>query len=172
LDGIICYIGIGSNLGDALNYCKKAVEYIAGIRDVALTAVSSYYKTEPVGMEAQNDFINAVAEIKTRLQAHELLSALQNIENSMGRIRESRGGPRNIDLDLLFYGQSVIRDETMIVPHPEIHRRRFVLEPLCEIASYFVHPSFGVSVRGLRDRLTDNKKVERLTENNGQGVAH
>ncbi len=170
--GIICYIGIGSNLGDCLKNCKTAVECISRLREVELTAVSSYYKTEPVGVEAQNDFINAVAEIKTSLQAGELLTALQNIENSMGRIRESKGGPRNIDLDLLFYGQNVLQDGTMIVPHPEIHKRRFVLEPLCEIASYLIHPSFGVSVRGLRDRLTDDKKVERLTENNGQDVAH
>jgi 7,8-dihydro-6-hydroxymethylpterin-pyrophosphokinase len=74
------------------------------------------------------------------------------------------GGPRIIDLDLLFYGQEVIKDTDLIVPHPEIQKRRFVLEPMCEIASYFIHPAFGVSMRGLKDRLSDNKIVEMIKE--------
>jgi 2-amino-4-hydroxy-6-hydroxymethyldihydropteridine diphosphokinase len=164
LDGIICYIGIGSNLGDSLKNCKNAVKNISRIKGIELTAVSSFYKTEPVGMENQNYFTNAVAEIRTEHCAQDLLHALQNIENEMGRERGVKGGPRIIDLDLLFYGQNVISQPGLIVPHPEIQKRRFVLEPLCEIASYFIHPSFGVSVRGLKDRLSDNKIVEMIKE--------
>jgi 2-amino-4-hydroxy-6-hydroxymethyldihydropteridine pyrophosphokinase len=82
----------------------------------------------------------------------------------MGRKRETKGGPRIIDLDLLFYGQDVIRETDLVVPHPEIHKRRFALEPLYEIASYFIHPVFGVSIRGLKDRLTDTKIVEMIKE--------
>ena len=162
MNGIICYIGIGSNLGNALKNCQHAVESLSLAKGIEITSVSSFYKTEPVGIENQNLFINAVVEIKTALSARNLFQNLQNIEKDMGRKREVKGGPRIIDLDLLFYGQEIIHDADLIVPHPEIHRRRFVLEPLCEIASYFIHPAFGVSMRGLKDRLNDNKIVENL----------
>jgi 2-amino-4-hydroxy-6-hydroxymethyldihydropteridine diphosphokinase len=109
-------------------------------------------------------FINAVIEIKTALSARNLFQNLQNIEKDLGRKREAKGGPRIIDLDLLFYGQEIIQDADLIVPHPEIQKRRFVLEPLCEIASYFIHPAFGFSIRGLKDRLSDNKMVEMIKE--------
>jgi 2-amino-4-hydroxy-6-hydroxymethyldihydropteridine diphosphokinase len=164
LNGIICYIGIGSNLGNALKNCRHAVESLSLTTGVEITRFSPFYKTEPVGIENQNLFINAVVEIKTALSARNLFQALQNIEKGMGRKRELKGGPRVIDLDLLFYGQAVIQDADLIVPHPEIQKRRFVLEPLCEIASYFIHPAFGVSIRGLKDRLSDNKMVEMIKE--------
>jgi 2-amino-4-hydroxy-6-hydroxymethyldihydropteridine diphosphokinase len=160
LDGVICYIGIGSNLGDSLKNCKNAVEILSRGKGIELKTVSSFYKTEPVGIENQNYFINAVVEIKTDLSALNLMHEVQNIENDMGRERRVKGGPRIIDLDLLFYGQNVVNDHNLIIPHPEIHKRRFVLEPLCEIAPYFIHPSFGISIRGLNDRLSDNKIVE------------
>ncbi|MFA5321430.1 MAG: 2-amino-4-hydroxy-6-hydroxymethyldihydropteridine diphosphokinase [Smithella sp.] len=164
MDGIICYIGIGSNLGNSLKNCQDAIEKISLTKGIDLKADSSFYKTEPVGIEAQDYFINAVVEIKTTLSPQALLQELQNIENSMGRKREVKGGPRIIDLDLLFYGQNVVNEKSLIIPHPEIHKRRFVLEPLCEIASYFIHPSFGISIRGMKDRLCDNKVVEKIKE--------
>lgn len=162
MDGIIGYIGIGSNLGNSLENCRKAIDIISRTKGIELQTVSSFYRTEPVGIENQNYFINAVAEIRTVLGARDLLQALQNIENEMGRERGIKGGPRIIDLDIIFYGQIVISEHNLIVPHPEMHKRRFVLEPLGEIASYFIHPSFGVSVRGLKDRLSDNKIVEKV----------
>jgi 2-amino-4-hydroxy-6-hydroxymethyldihydropteridine diphosphokinase len=140
------------------------MESLSEIKGILITRASSFYKTEPVGIENQNYFINAVVEITTTLCARNLLQALQNIEKSMGRMREVKGGPRIIDLDLLFYGQDVIREADLIAPHPEIQKRRFVLEPLNEIASYFIHPAFGVSIRGLKDRLNDNKIVEMIKE--------
>ena len=164
MNGIICYIGIGSNLGNALKNCQHAVENLSRAKGIEITRVSSFYKTEPVGIENQNMFINAVVEIRTVLSARNLFRALQSIEKDMGRDREVKGGPRIIDLDLLFYGQEVIQDADLIVPHPEIQRRRFVLEPICEIASYLIHPDFGVSMRGLKDRLSDNKMVEMIKE--------
>jgi 2-amino-4-hydroxy-6-hydroxymethyldihydropteridine diphosphokinase len=164
LDGIICYIGIGSNLGNSLKNCQHAIEILSRAKGIELTTISSFYKTEPVGIENQDYFINAVIEIKTELSPRTLLQTLQNIENDMGRLRDVKGGPRIIDLDVLFYGQNEISERDLIIPHPEIHRRRFVLEPLCEIASYFIHPSFGVSIRGLKDRLSDNKIVEIIEE--------
>ena len=164
MNGIICYIGIGSNLGNALQNCKCAIESLSQIEGILITRASSFYKTEPVGIENQNYFINAVVEITTTLSARDLLQALRKVEKDMGRKRETKGGPRIIDLDLLFYGQDVIRETDLVVPHPEIHKRRFALEPLYEIASYFIHPVFGVSIRGLKDRLTDTKIVEMIKE--------
>jgi 2-amino-4-hydroxy-6-hydroxymethyldihydropteridine diphosphokinase len=175
LEGIISYIGIGSNLGDPFLNCKEAVEKLSRADEIHLEKVSSFYRTEPVmvydqpvdeysieNIENRYWFINAVAEIRTRLQPRDLLGVLQNIENKMGRKRTFKGAPRIIDLDLLFYGQDVINQEGLVVPHPEISKRRFVLEPLQEIASFYIHPVFGVSVRGLKDRLNDKKSVEIL----------
>ena len=162
MTGTICYIGIGSNLGDALQNCKDAIESISRVNEIELIRNSSFYKTQPVGIESQNWFVNTVAEIKTMLFAHDLLFVLQTVENAMGRKKKTKGGPRIIDLDLLFYGQDIIDEVDLTVPHPGIHKRRFVLEPLGEIASYFIHPVFGVSVRGLKDRLQDQKIVELL----------
>ena len=164
MNGIICYIGIGSNLGDALKNCRHAVESLSLVKGIEITRASSFYKTEPVGIENQNLFINAVVEIKTVLSARNLFQTLQNIEKDMGREMEVKGGPRIIDLDLLFYGQEMIQDHDLIIPHPEISKRRFVLEPICEIASYFIHPAFGISMRGLKERLSDNKMVEMIRD--------
>ena len=142
--------------------CKEAVERISRVEEIQLMDVSSFYSSEPVGIENQNWFVNAVIEIRTTLAARDMLHVMQNIENAMGRKREIKGGPRVIDLDLLFYGQDVIDEADLTVPHPELHKRRFVLEPLNEIASFFIHPAFGVSVRGLKDRLNDEKVVKLL----------
>ena len=173
LEGTLAYIGIGANLDDPPAQCRQAVERLSGVSGITLERVSSFYRTEPVipesagrkqrgELEKQNWFVNAAAEIRTVLSPRDLLKELQHIENSMGRIRTIKGGPRIIDLDLLLYGQEIYEEEGLTVPHPEMHRRLFVLEPLCEIASYLIHPAFGVSMRGLKDRLDDNKTVERI----------
>ncbi|HPD57384.1 MAG TPA: 2-amino-4-hydroxy-6-hydroxymethyldihydropteridine diphosphokinase [Smithellaceae bacterium] len=159
---IICHIGIGSNIGDALQNCQRAVEEICHIETVSLIAHSSFYRTEPIGDIDQDYFVNAAVEIATTLQARELLKALEAVERKMGRVRMLKGGPRIIDLDILFYGQAVINEGDLVIPHPELHRRRFVLAPLCEIASYVIHPVYGVSVRGLLDRLEDDKSVTKI----------
>ena len=163
MTGIICYIGIGSNLGNPVQNCQDALEKVSHIQGVQLVKTSSLYLTEPVDVNTdkhQDWFINAVAEVKTNLRARELLIKLQGIETEMGRKREIKGESRVIDLDLLFYGQDIINKDDLKVPHPEIYRRRFVLEPLSEIASFYIHPAFGVSIRGLKDRLNDEKIVK------------
>ncbi len=171
LNGVISYIGIGSNLGDSLANCKEAVARLSSLPKTILERVSSFYKTEPVTdfpadeaarevLKNQSWFTNAVAEIRTRLSPSDLLRELQDIESVMGRARTFAGAPRVIDLDLLLYGQEIIHEKDLVVPHPFMHKRRFVLEPLCEIASYAIHPLFGVSMRGLKGRLEDQKKVE------------
>lgn len=169
--GILAYIGIGSNLSNPLQQCKESVQKLSCVSGITLERISSFYKTEPViltsdpgddieELENQKWFINAVAEIRTTLLPRDLLLALQDIERTMGRVRKFKGSPRMIDLDLLLYGQEIIREDDLIVPHPEMHKRRFVLEPLSEIASYLIHPAFGVSMRGLKERLDDQKIVE------------
>jgi 2-amino-4-hydroxy-6-hydroxymethyldihydropteridine diphosphokinase len=164
LDGIISFVGIGSNLENPVARCNDAVKLISDIRDSILLRRSSFYRTEPVGFREQDWFINAVVEIKTVLTAQQLMIELQKIEILIGRLREVKWGPRIIDLDILLYGQEVIREDLLIVPHPELHKRRFALAPLYEIAPYAIHPAFGVSVAGLMTRLEDGNKVELIKE--------
>ncbi len=160
---VIAYLGIGSNLGHPVMQCRRAVERISAL-DIAVLRKSSLYQTEPVGYLEQDWFVNAAVEIRTTLRPRSLLDALQELEKSLGRVRTVKGGPRSIDIDILLYDREIIDEEGLSIPHPELHRRRFVLVPLAEIASYVIHPVFGISVRGLLDRLEDTKKVIRLEE--------
>ncbi|HOW57255.1 MAG TPA: 2-amino-4-hydroxy-6-hydroxymethyldihydropteridine diphosphokinase [Smithellaceae bacterium] len=159
----VCYISIGSNQGDGRQNCRNALTLLDKVPGVNVLTISPCYRTEPVGITEQDWFINAVVELKTSLSARALLREMLNIENIMGRIRELKGGPRIIDLDILLYGQEVIAEDDLIVPHPEMHNRRFVLEPLNQIASFAIHPAFGISIRGLLERLSDNRIVEKIT---------
>lgn len=156
---VISYIGIGSNTGDPVRNCLEALDRLRDCERISVLRRSSLYRTEPVGRRDQPWFINAVAEIRTALDARALLGVLQTIEEQMGRVRAIKGGPRVIDLDLLLYGERVIRDSTLSVPHPEMHKRRFVLVPMNEIASFVVHPLYGVSMKGLLERLGDESAV-------------
>ena len=160
VNGVIAFIGIGANMGRSAETCRTAVGLLAEIPEVRLLRSSSLYRTEPVGPQEQEWFINAVAEIRTGLPPGLLLKALKEIERRLGRTEGVKWGPRVIDLDILLYGQEVIREGELVIPHPELHRRRFVLVPLCELASYAIHPAFGVSVRGLLDRLSDPARVD------------
>lgn len=167
MEGILTYIGIGANVGNPLRQCEESIRMLASSPGIALQRVSSFYKTEPVidseehreDLDNQEWFLNAVAEIRTTISPRALLETLRNIEEQLGRTREFKGAPRIIDLDLLLYGQEVIAEGDLIVPHPRMHKRRFVLEPLCEMASYVIHPAFGISMRGLKERLDDRKAV-------------
>ncbi|MDP2839300.1 MAG: 2-amino-4-hydroxy-6-hydroxymethyldihydropteridine diphosphokinase, partial [Syntrophales bacterium] len=152
--------GIGANLGDPAAQCRDAVRRVGATPGVCVLRCSSLYRTAPVGPTEQGWFINAVSEVRTDLSPAKLFEALKAIERQMGRTDGPRWGPRVIDLDILLYGQEVIDREGLKIPHPEMHRRRFVLAPLCELASYAIHPAFGVSARGLLDRLTDPGVVE------------
>jgi 2-amino-4-hydroxy-6-hydroxymethyldihydropteridine diphosphokinase len=159
---VVCFIGLGSNIADPVSNCLESVDRIAAFSRSKVLKRSSLYWTEPVGMTEQEWFVNAVVEIETKYRASTLLEILQKIEDDMGRVRNERWGPRIIDLDILLYGQEIISEGDLIVPHPELHKRRFVLVPLCEIASYVIHPSYGVSMKGLLDRLDDTNAVELI----------
>lgn len=160
--GTIFFVGVGSNLGDPLVQCREALKRMDATPGLKLLRASSFYRTEPVGFREQPWFVNAVAEFRTVRPAVDLLKALQAIEQAMGREKERRGGPRVIDLDLLLYGQDVVQQPDVTVPHPQMHRRRFVLIPFHEIAPYVIHPAFGISIRGLLDRLQDDSVVEPI----------
>lgn len=138
------YIGLGSNLGDREAMIRIAIDDLARMPGTRVLRASSLYDTEPVGDEDQPKFLNAVAEIDTELTARQLLWNMLLIEKRLGRVRTHRYGPRTIDLDLLMYGHLVIDEADLVVPHPEMTKRSFVLVPLLEIEPHATHPVTGV----------------------------
>ena len=128
-----CYIGIGSNLGDRRKNIEDAVLKLRENRDIKVSKVSKVYETEPVGGLPQPRYLNGAVEIETDLDPKQLLVAIQNIENSLGRERTIKNGPRTIDLDILTYGDRKIDEPDLKVPHPKMHKREFVLRPLRDL---------------------------------------
>lgn len=157
------YIGFGSNIGDRLKHLQNAIHALSKTEGINLQKISSVYKTDPIGYEAQGQFLNGVAAIQTNLSPLFLLHTLKNIETAVGRQRRLRWGPREIDLDLLIYGNLCVQTEKLVIPHPEMHLRRFVLVPLAEIAPNLVHPIFQESIQTLLERLEDDKSVIQIT---------
>ncbi|MCY4570398.1 MAG: 2-amino-4-hydroxy-6-hydroxymethyldihydropteridine diphosphokinase [Candidatus Poribacteria bacterium] len=153
------YIGFGSNIGDRLVHIQNAIHALSKTEGITLQKISSIYTTDPVGYEAQAQFLNGVAAIQTSLSPLALLHTLKDIETAIGRKHRIRWGPREIDLDILIYGDLCVQTEKLVVPHPEIHLRGFVLVPLAEIAPDLVHPVFQVSIQTLLNRLEDSKSV-------------
>lgn len=146
----IAYISIGSNVGDALGNCRQALERLAADGAVRVAARSRVYRTEPVDYTAQEWFINLVVRVETGLSPAGLLERLQAIEGQLGRSRPAvRFGPRVIDLDILLYDALVQEGPALSLPHPRMHRRRFVLQPLCDIDPDLIHPALGQTVRAL-----------------------
>jgi 2-amino-4-hydroxy-6-hydroxymethyldihydropteridine diphosphokinase len=143
------FVGIGSNLGDREAYVRQALELLAVERGIELEEVSEIRETDPVGVVDQPRFLNAAARLTTELEPRALLDRLLAIEHSLGRVRTAeRYGPRTIDLDLLLYGDRVIDEPGLSVPHPRLAERRFVLEPLAELDPTLVVPGRG-SVQSL-----------------------
>ncbi len=158
------YIGFGSNIGDRLKHIQNAIHILSKMEEITLQKISSIYKTDPVGYEAQAQFLNGAAAIQTSLSPLSLLHTLKNIETTVGRQHRIRWGPREIDLDLLIYGDLCLQTEKLVVPHPEMHLRRFVLAPLAEIAPDVVHPVFQKTIQTLLERLEDDKSVLKKEE--------
>lgn len=146
---VIAYIGLGSNIGDREYQLNRALELLKSAEKVEVTTVSSFYNTAPVGYEQQPDFLNAVVEIMTTLSADDLLELCSKIEKELKRERIIRWGPRTIDLDILLFGNSVINEKDLVIPHPRMHERKFVMEPLNEIAPFVMHPVFNKSISEL-----------------------
>ena len=159
----VAYIGFGSNIGDRLKHIQNAIHALSKTEEITLQGVSSVYKTDPVGYEAQGQFLNGVAAIQTNLSPLSLLHTLKDIEIAIGRQHRIRWGPREIDLDLLIYGDLCLQTEKLVVPHPEMHLRRFVLAPLAEIAPDLVHPVFQETIQTLLEGFEDDKSVTRTS---------
>ncbi|MFB3916778.1 MAG: 2-amino-4-hydroxy-6-hydroxymethyldihydropteridine diphosphokinase [Terriglobales bacterium] len=147
----IVYLSLGSNLGDRAANLDAAIERLRQLGDVV--AVSSYYETEPVELAAQPWFLNCAVALETELMPKQLLSRVLVLEQQMGRRRTQPKGPRIIDVDVLLFGRSVMDTAALVIPHPALHERRFVLEPLAEIAPEIRHPVFRRTIRELRDAL-------------------
>ena len=156
------FIAIGSNLGTPKENCIEAIDIISSNPDIKITSKSSFYQTAPVGNTEQDWFINSVIKISTQLNPDILLAVLLKIESKMGRIRKEKWGPRIIDLDLLFYDNLVIKQKDLTLPHPEIQKRNFVLQPLNEIGENFIHPSLNKSINTLLKESKDNSVVKKL----------
>lgn len=152
----VAYVAFGSNMGRRERNITAGLQALEATRGITITAVSSLYETEPVGGPAgQSAYINAVAALQTTLTPRRLLTVLHSIERSLGRDRQNevRWGPRTLDLDLLLHGDAIVSEPDLIVPHPLMHERRFVLAPLAEIAPDAAHPVLGASARELLSRL-------------------
>ena len=155
------YIALGSNIGERELNLLRAVAEIARIPDSRVTALSSFYDTEPVGMGVADNFLNAVLQLESSLVPVDLLRELMRIEGEIfQRQRSGKVDSRRLDLDILFYGNALVdRPPSLVIPHPRLHERRFVLEPLADIAPGFMHPLLQKAVSTLLAELQDNSRV-------------
>ncbi|GBL39497.1 folic acid synthesis protein FOL1 [Nitrospirota bacterium] len=169
------FIGFGSNVGDRLDFCDRAVTLLSLLPHSQLLGVSLLYETEPVNDHAQPGdgwFLNGVVRIETDITPNSLLTILREIERALGRDEENRSGPRTIDLDILFYGQRIIDEPDLAVPHPRMHQRRFVLMPLNELDPLFLHPSLQRTVSQLLAEAEKQPEVRLLFLKPRLAMAH
>ena len=150
----IVYLSVGSNMGDKRRSCSDGLAALDRPDASRLLAVSPYYCTEPVDYTDQDWFVNAVAKIATRHEPPELLAELQRIQRQAGRRGDAvRFGPRILDLDILLFDDLVMESPELVIPHPRMHKRHFVLKPFCDIEPHIIHPVLGRSIRSILDGL-------------------
>ena len=154
------YLSLGSNIGDRLANLHSAIRELSRLGKVI--AVSSFYETEPVEFTNQPWFLNCAVALETEKMPAQLLKALLEIERTMGRRRTQEKGPRKIDIDILLFGESSVNTANLTIPHPAMHERRFVLEPLAEIAPDARHPILNKTIRELRDSLPPGQTARRV----------
>jgi 2-amino-4-hydroxy-6-hydroxymethyldihydropteridine diphosphokinase len=158
----VIYIGIGANLGDREKTLQEATDILNTNPEIAVIAASAVYETAPIGVVDQPYFLNAVLQVYTSLSARSLLNCLLAIERKFGRLRETRWGPRTLDLDILLYGDAVINQPGLQVPHPHLHERAFVLAPLCDLKPDLKHPVLGQSIQFLTESLNKGTSAHAL----------
>ena len=156
------FIALGSNLDDPAAQVRRGIAELAGLPETRVTRASALYRSAPVGYRDQPDFINAVVEIETGLQPRPLLEALLEIEQRHGRLRGVRNGPRTLDLDIAVYGDRVVAEPGLVIPHARVQERAFVIVPLAEVAPQLVVPRLGPIARLLE--RTDTGSVTRLAD--------
>ena len=157
MDEVKVYLGLGSNLGDREANLRRALRDLTP--SITLVKSSSVYETEPWGYEDQPQFLNCACSVLTQLSPQELIDAIKKVESAMGRQPTFPYGPRVIDVDILFYGDLLIDQESLVVPHPRLLERAFVLIPLVEIAPELVHPQLGLTVSELLERVDGSEGV-------------
>ena len=157
----VVYISLGSNLGDKISYIQQAVKLLNDNENFKLIRTSTFYETEPWGNKNQDWFLNVVIEAKTNLLPLELLELSQSVEFQLGRDRENvpKWGERTIDIDIIFYGSEIINTKNLVIPHKYMHERAFVLVPMLELTSSFVHPVFNKTILELHDELENPEDV-------------
>ncbi|PLX84280.1 MAG: 2-amino-4-hydroxy-6-hydroxymethyldihydropteridine diphosphokinase [Desulfuromonas sp.] len=159
------YLALGSNLGERRESLRGARTALAGHPELHVAAWSNLYETAPVGgPEGQGPYLNAVLAVETSLTPGALLTFCLEVEKSFGRQRRQPWGPRTLDIDLLLYGGETRCEPHLILPHPRLHLRRFVLAPLCDLAPEVVHPLLGETVRDLLTQLPAGEEVRRLAD--------
>lgn len=164
------FLSLGSNIGDRIVYLESAVSHLIKRYPISVVNVSSIYETDPVGYEEQDLFLNMVIQVKTELSPFELLDACMETEQELGRKREIRWGPRTIDLDILLYNDENILTERLIVPHPRLHERSFVVIPLLEISPNITLHGGKKPLRELANELPDRGGVRIWKQRNGEDV--
>ncbi len=168
IESVVCYVALGSNLGDSASHIMDGLQALANHSDIDFLNTSLFYQSKPHGPQDQPDYINAAVEFKTRLNPEALLDELQKIENENGRVREGveRWGARTLDLDLLFYGDETIKTKRLTVPHPRICERVFVLYPLRDLLSATTTEQAIENPKGLKisDKSTLNDCIANLSE--------
>lgn len=157
----LAYLSLGSNVGNREQHLRDAIARLESAGHVV--AVSSFYETEPVEFTEQPWFLNCAVSLETAKTPKRLMAALLRIEQQMGRRRVRKKGPRTIDIDILLFGEAVMAPPELTIPHPAMHERRFVLEPLTEIAPDLRHPSLHKTIRELRDALPSGQAVRKVT---------
>jgi len=160
-EGTIIYLSTGTNVGDRQENLRAATQMISDSVGKILME-SSIYETLPWGVEDQPRFYNQVLKVETQLESIEVLDQTQKIENKLGRKREGRWGKRTIDIDILYYGSEIIKNERLRIPHKLLHLRNFVLVPLLEIAPEMIHPQFEQSTERIYENCTDTLEVVKL----------
>jgi 2-amino-4-hydroxy-6-hydroxymethyldihydropteridine diphosphokinase len=158
---MLAYLSLGSNIGNREAQLQEARQRLAKLGRI--TRVSSFYETEPVEVTDQPWFLNAALAVETNFTPQELMHSILQIEREMGRQRLQKKGPRTIDIDILLFGDSILNSPEVTIPHPAMHQRRFVLEPLAEIAPEARHPVLKRTVRELRDTLPEGPAVRPLS---------
>lgn len=164
------YLSIGSNIGDRLGSLRKAIQLLDKSDQIKVELVSSIYETDPIGYVDQACFLNAVIKISTSLQPEELLQACLQIELDLGRKRGIRWGPRTLDLDILLYNQENIETESLLVPHPRMQERAFVMIPLMELDPDIKLPNVNTSLDDIVEKIPDKEGVRLWKQKNGGDV--
>ena len=156
----VVYLSLGSNLGDREANLRNAIERLRGVGNPI--AISSFYETEPIDVVLQPWFLNCAVKLDTEKMPRQLITAILSLEQDMGRQRKQQKAPRTIDIDILLFGSSIIDIPSLTIPHPRMHERRFVLEPLAEIAPDARHPVFKRTIRELREALPAGQTVKKF----------